>query len=136
MRKEPLRVVIAGGGTGGHLYPGIAVAREILARAEGSIVTFAGTAHGIETRVVPREGFELDVIRSAGLKGKSLAARAKGALLLPLGSVDAWRLLSATARVRSSGWRPSEAYRRWCSSRTPCLVLRIAGSRALPMRPR
>jgi UDP-N-acetylglucosamine--N-acetylmuramyl-(pentapeptide) pyrophosphoryl-undecaprenol N-acetylglucosamine transferase len=95
MRKEPLRVVIAGGGTGGHLYPGIAVAREILARAEGSIVTFAGTAHGIETRVVPREGFELDVIRSAGLKGKSLAARAKGALLLPLGSVDAWRLLSA-----------------------------------------
>jgi UDP-N-acetylglucosamine--N-acetylmuramyl-(pentapeptide) pyrophosphoryl-undecaprenol N-acetylglucosamine transferase len=95
MRREPLRVVIAGGGTGGHLYPGIAVAREILARAAGSIVTFAGTAHGIETRVVPREGFELDVIRSAGLKGKSLAARAKGALLLPLGGIDAWRVLSA-----------------------------------------
>jgi UDP-N-acetylglucosamine--N-acetylmuramyl-(pentapeptide) pyrophosphoryl-undecaprenol N-acetylglucosamine transferase len=95
MRREPLRVVIAGGGTGGHLYPGIAVAREILARAAGSIVTFAGTAHGIETRVVPREGFELDVIRSAGLKGKSLPARAKGALLLPLGGIDAWRVLSA-----------------------------------------
>jgi UDP-N-acetylglucosamine--N-acetylmuramyl-(pentapeptide) pyrophosphoryl-undecaprenol N-acetylglucosamine transferase len=86
--------VIAGGGTGGHLYPGIAVAREILARAPGSQVSFAGTAHGIEARVVPREGFELDVIRSAGIKGKSMAARARGALLLPLGGVDAWQLLS------------------------------------------
>ena len=94
MRKELLRVVIAGGGTGGHLYPGIAVAREILARAPGGTVSFAGTALGIETRVVPREGFELDVIRSAGLKGKSLLARARGALLLPLGGLDAWTVLS------------------------------------------
>jgi UDP-N-acetylglucosamine--N-acetylmuramyl-(pentapeptide) pyrophosphoryl-undecaprenol N-acetylglucosamine transferase len=86
--------VIAGGGTGGHLYPGIAVAREILSRAPGSHVSFAGTALGIESRVVPREGFELDVIRSAGIKGKSMVARARGALLLPLGGVDAWQLLS------------------------------------------
>ncbi len=94
MRKELLRVVIAGGGTGGHLYPGIAVAREILARAPGATVSFAGTALGIETRVVPREGFELDVIRSAGIKGKSLLARARGAVLLPLGGLDAWTVLS------------------------------------------
>jgi UDP-N-acetylglucosamine--N-acetylmuramyl-(pentapeptide) pyrophosphoryl-undecaprenol N-acetylglucosamine transferase len=86
-------VVIAGGGTGGHLYPGIAVAREILARAPASVVTFAGTALGIEARVVPREGFELDVIRSAGIKGKSVVARARGAMLVPLGGVDAFRLL-------------------------------------------
>src|SRR5919199_341251 len=66
-----LRVVIAGGGTGGHLYPGIAVARELLSRKPDTIVTFAGTMRGIESRVVPREGFELDVLRSAGLKGKS-----------------------------------------------------------------
>ena len=85
---------MAGGGTGGHLYPGIAVARELLRRAPDSRVTFAGTARGIEARVVPREGFELDVIRSAGLKGKSLTARARGAALVPLGLVDAWRLLS------------------------------------------
>jgi UDP-N-acetylglucosamine--N-acetylmuramyl-(pentapeptide) pyrophosphoryl-undecaprenol N-acetylglucosamine transferase len=94
MRTAPLRVVIAGGGTGGHLYPGIAVAREFLARAPDVTVTFAGTAHGIEARVVPREGFELDVIRSAGLKGKSPLARVRGAVLLPLGGLDAWRLLS------------------------------------------
>ena len=87
-------VVIAGGGTGGHLYPGIAVARELLARRPDARVTFAGTAAGIEARVVPREGFELDVIRSAGLKGKSTAARVRGAALLPLSAWDAWQVLS------------------------------------------
>jgi UDP-N-acetylglucosamine--N-acetylmuramyl-(pentapeptide) pyrophosphoryl-undecaprenol N-acetylglucosamine transferase len=90
-----LRVVIAGGGTGGHLYPGIAVARELLARHEGADVSFAGTQKGIEARVVPREGFALDVIRSGGLKGKSIADRARGAALLPLGFIDAWRIVSA-----------------------------------------
>ena len=89
-----LSLLIAGGGTGGHLYPGIAVARELLARVPGARVTFVGTAAGIEARVVPREGFPLELIRSAGLKGKSLAALARGAALLPLGAVDAWRVLS------------------------------------------
>lgn len=89
-----LRVVIAGGGTGGHLYPGIAVARELLAERPGAIVTFVGTTRGIESRVVPREGFELDTIRSGGLKGKSIADRARGASLIPLGLLDAWRVVS------------------------------------------
>jgi UDP-N-acetylglucosamine--N-acetylmuramyl-(pentapeptide) pyrophosphoryl-undecaprenol N-acetylglucosamine transferase len=88
------RVVVAGGGTGGHLYPGIAVARELQAARPGTAVSFAGTAQGIEARVIPREGFDLDVIRSAGLKGKSLSARLRGAALLPMSAVDAWRLLS------------------------------------------
>ncbi|MBI4487063.1 MAG: undecaprenyldiphospho-muramoylpentapeptide beta-N-acetylglucosaminyltransferase [Acidobacteria bacterium] len=91
---DPLRVVIAGGGTGGHLYPGIAVARELLARRSDVQISFAGTSRGIESRVVPREGFALDLIRSAGLKGKSLADRVRGAWLLPLGLVDAWRIVS------------------------------------------
>jgi UDP-N-acetylglucosamine--N-acetylmuramyl-(pentapeptide) pyrophosphoryl-undecaprenol N-acetylglucosamine transferase len=89
-----LRVVIAGGGTGGHLYPGIAVARELLARRSDASISFAGTARGIEARVVPREGFELDVIRSGGLKGKSLVDRARGAWLLPLSVADASRIVS------------------------------------------
>jgi UDP-N-acetylglucosamine--N-acetylmuramyl-(pentapeptide) pyrophosphoryl-undecaprenol N-acetylglucosamine transferase len=91
---RPLRVVIAGGGTGGHLYPGIAVARELLSRVPDAIVSFAGTAKGIETRVVPREGFALDLIRSAGLKGKSISERALGLGLLPLGAADAIGLLA------------------------------------------
>ena len=79
---DPLRVVIAGGGTGGHLFPGISVAKELLARVPEAQISFAGTAHGIESRVIPREGFTLDLIRSAGLKGKSVAERARGFGLL------------------------------------------------------
>jgi UDP-N-acetylglucosamine--N-acetylmuramyl-(pentapeptide) pyrophosphoryl-undecaprenol N-acetylglucosamine transferase len=90
-----LSVVIAGGGTGGHLYPGIAVARELLARRPATTVTFAGTARGIEARVVPREGFTLDVIRSSGVKGKSVFDRARGAALVPISLVDGWRIVSA-----------------------------------------
>jgi UDP-N-acetylglucosamine--N-acetylmuramyl-(pentapeptide) pyrophosphoryl-undecaprenol N-acetylglucosamine transferase len=95
MTDKAERVVIAGGGTGGHLYPGIAVARELKARRPGIAISFAGTAQGIEARVIPREGFELDVLRSSGLKGKSIGARLRGAALLPLSLIDAWRILSA-----------------------------------------
>jgi UDP-N-acetylglucosamine--N-acetylmuramyl-(pentapeptide) pyrophosphoryl-undecaprenol N-acetylglucosamine transferase len=91
---KPLRIVIAGGGTGGHLYPGIAVAREILRRNPNAQVSFAGTERGIESRVIPREGFALDVLRSAGLKGKSIASIARGVALLPLSGADAWRIVS------------------------------------------
>jgi UDP-N-acetylglucosamine--N-acetylmuramyl-(pentapeptide) pyrophosphoryl-undecaprenol N-acetylglucosamine transferase len=91
---EPLRVVIAGGGTGGHLYPGIAVAREIQRRDPAAVVTFAGTAYGLEARVLPREGFELDLIRSGGLKGKSLATRIRNVGLLAAGSAGAWTVLT------------------------------------------
>ena len=89
-----MRLLIAGGGTGGHLYPGIAVARELLRRVPGAEVTFVGTAQGIEARVIPREGFALDVIRSAGLKGKSPASLARGLALLPLSGLDAWRVVA------------------------------------------
>jgi len=89
-----LSILIAGGGTGGHLYPGIAVARELMARVPDATVAFVGTAAGIEARVVPREGFTLDVIRSAGLKGKSLASVARGVSLLPASAVDAWQVIS------------------------------------------
>ena len=87
-------LLIAGGGTGGHLYPGIAVARELLARVPDAAVTFVGTAAGIEARVIPREGFALELIRSAGLKGKSLQSIARGVGLLPLSAGDAWTVLS------------------------------------------
>ena len=90
----PLRVVIAGGGTGGHLYPGIAVARELLRRRPDALVSFAGTERGIESRVIPKEGLPLDVLRSAGLKGKSHLSFLRGLLLLPLSGVDAWRIVS------------------------------------------
>jgi UDP-N-acetylglucosamine--N-acetylmuramyl-(pentapeptide) pyrophosphoryl-undecaprenol N-acetylglucosamine transferase len=95
MSSDLLHVVIAGGGTGGHLYPGIAVARELLTRRPAAQISFAGTESGIETQVVPREGFALDVIRSGGLKGKSMVDQLRGAALLPLSLVDAWRIVSS-----------------------------------------
>ncbi|MGH9347767.1 MAG: undecaprenyldiphospho-muramoylpentapeptide beta-N-acetylglucosaminyltransferase [Vicinamibacterales bacterium] len=89
-----MRLMIAGGGTGGHLYPGIAVARELLARMPDAQVTFVGTAQGIEARVLPREGLTLDLIRSAGLKGQSAWRILRGTSLLPLSALDAWRVIS------------------------------------------
>lgn len=94
---RPLRVVVAGGGTGGHLYPGIAVARELLRREPDARISFAGTARGIESRVIPREGFPLDLLRSVGLRGASPLAYARGLALIPAGLVDAWRILSRRA---------------------------------------
>jgi UDP-N-acetylglucosamine--N-acetylmuramyl-(pentapeptide) pyrophosphoryl-undecaprenol N-acetylglucosamine transferase len=87
-------VLIAGGGTGGHLYPGIALARELQRRDPATQVSFVGTAQGIEARVVPREGYELDVIHVAGLKGKSRVERTIGFGLLPLAAVDSWRVIA------------------------------------------
>lgn len=90
-----MRILFAGGGTGGHLYPGIAVADELRRRDPATTVSFVGTARGLESRVVPALGLPLDLIRSAGLKGKSFVALLRGLALLPLSALDAWRVLSA-----------------------------------------
>jgi len=88
-----MRVLIAAGGTGGHIYPGIAVAQEIMRRDANSKVHFVGTARGLETRLVPQAGFELSLIESAGLKNVSLGARMKGLVILPRSFVSTRRLL-------------------------------------------
>lgn len=77
-----MKVIIAGGGTGGHLYPGIAVAREIL-RAPGSEVLFVGTQQGIEARVLPGEGLPLRFISVGKLKGMKMASTLKTLVTLP-----------------------------------------------------
>ena len=78
-----MRVLIAAGGTGGHIYPGIAVAKEILRREPESQVRFVGTARGLENKLVPQAGFEVSLIDSAGLKNVGAIARARGLLVLP-----------------------------------------------------
>ena len=62
-------MIIAGGGTGGHLFPGIAVAREIQRRDPASSLLFVGAEQGIETRIVPKEGFNLQTLPVGGIKG-------------------------------------------------------------------
>jgi UDP-N-acetylglucosamine--N-acetylmuramyl-(pentapeptide) pyrophosphoryl-undecaprenol N-acetylglucosamine transferase len=78
-----MRVLIAAGGTGGHIYPGIAVAKEIMRRDPRSEVRFVGTARGLENRLVPQAGFALSIIDSAGLKNVGAVARVRGLLVLP-----------------------------------------------------
>ncbi len=64
-----LKLLIAGGGTGGHVFPALAIAREWMSRGTEREVVFVGTQRGIETLLVPEAGFQLETIRSAGLKG-------------------------------------------------------------------
>lgn len=76
-------VIIAGGGTGGHIYPGIAIAQEFKRRKANCEIVFIGTARGLETKIVPREGFKLELIEVAALKGVGVGKRVKSLLLLP-----------------------------------------------------
>ena len=65
-----MRIVFAGGGTGGHLFPGLAVAREFQKRDEHTEILFIGTEQGIEYRVLPKEGFRLETLPVKGIKGR------------------------------------------------------------------
>jgi UDP-N-acetylglucosamine--N-acetylmuramyl-(pentapeptide) pyrophosphoryl-undecaprenol N-acetylglucosamine transferase len=87
-----MRVLIAGGGTGGHVIPALAIARE-LRDAHGAEVRFVGTARGLETRLVPEAGFPVELIRVGQLKGVSLATRARTLFDLPLGVMRCVELL-------------------------------------------
>ena len=79
-----LRILIAGGGTGGHVIPALAIARE-LRDAHGAEVRFVGTARGLETKLVPEAGFPLELVRSGQLKNVSAATRVRTMLDVPLG---------------------------------------------------
>ena len=102
-----MRVLIAAGGTGGHIYPGIAVAQEIMRRDANSKVHFVGTARGLETRLVPQAGFELSLIDSAGLKNVGRMAQMRGLVLLPksfLSAVGVIRKFRPEAVVGAGGY--------------------------------
>ena len=70
-----MRVIIAGGGTGGHLYPGIAVAEEIYRQEPDSDVLFVGTKTGIESRILPKEGYKLEIIPAGGVVNKNIFSK-------------------------------------------------------------
>jgi len=76
-----MRLLIAGGGTGGHLYPGIAVAEEVVRR--GGQVLFVGTSRGLEARAVPAAGYPLELLEVSGLKRVGFMAALRSLFLLP-----------------------------------------------------
>jgi UDP-N-acetylglucosamine--N-acetylmuramyl-(pentapeptide) pyrophosphoryl-undecaprenol N-acetylglucosamine transferase len=88
-----MKLLIAAGGTGGHIYPGIAVAKEILRRDEASEVLFVGTARGLETKIVPDNRFQLSLIHSAGLKNVGFIGKLKGLAVLPKSFLEARQII-------------------------------------------
>jgi UDP-N-acetylglucosamine--N-acetylmuramyl-(pentapeptide) pyrophosphoryl-undecaprenol N-acetylglucosamine transferase len=91
--KILMRVIIAAGGTGGHIFPGVAIAREFERRDQSAVILFVGTARGLETKIVPREGFDLELIRVGALKGVSVFERIKSLAGLPTSFLAALRIL-------------------------------------------
>ncbi|MDQ3821491.1 MAG: undecaprenyldiphospho-muramoylpentapeptide beta-N-acetylglucosaminyltransferase [Acidobacteriota bacterium] len=127
-----MRVLIAAGGTGGHIYPGIAVAKEVMRRDPESEVRFVGTARGLETRLVPKAGFELSFIESAGLKNVGLTARLRGLLLLPKSFLEARKLIrefKPDAVLGAGGYVSGPVLMTAALMRIPTLVME---SNALP----
>ncbi len=106
MRK---RLMIMAAGTGGHIFPGIAIAQTM--RARGWEVSWLGTAHGMETELVPKAGIPMDSIDFAGMRGKGLGHTIKGA----------FKMLGAFA-----------ACRRYLGQRKPDVVLGMGGYVAFP----
>ncbi|MCH7476617.1 MAG: glycosyltransferase, partial [SAR324 cluster bacterium] len=79
-----MRILIAGGGTGGHLFPGLAIADAFLSRHPSAEIRFAGSSYGIEHRVIPARGFRLYRIPVRGLYGVSWRRRAWVLAMMPL----------------------------------------------------
>jgi len=92
-----MRLIMAGGGTGGHLFPGLAVAREFQRRDRTTEILFVGTEIGIEKRVLPKEGFPLATIPIRGLKGRGLRGFIQALYGIP---VSFFRSLGIIARFR------------------------------------
>ena len=90
---KPLRIVIAGGGTGGHLFPAIAVAQEFMARQPHSRVRFISTGNAFERSALARAGFPLHRIASEGIKGRGTWQKLRAASKVPVGLVQAMGII-------------------------------------------
>ena len=88
-----MKLLIAGGGTGGHVFPAVAIAREWLSRGAEREVVLVGTQRGIEMKLVPQAGLPLETIRVAGLKGKGGTTLVKNLAMLGTGLADAFGVL-------------------------------------------
>lgn len=88
-----MRVVFAGGGTGGHVYPGLSVAEALRREIEDVELLYIGRAGGAEERIVTRAGLPYAGVRAAGIRGKSPVAMARGIAALVAGAAQAWRIL-------------------------------------------
>ena len=98
-----MKLLIAGGGTGGHVFPALAIAEEWLARGNEREVVLVGTERGIEMKLVPQAGLPLETLRVAGLKGKGGVTLVKNIAMLAPAMLDAWRVLRKHNPVAAFG---------------------------------
>jgi UDP-N-acetylglucosamine--N-acetylmuramyl-(pentapeptide) pyrophosphoryl-undecaprenol N-acetylglucosamine transferase len=98
-----MKLLIAGGGTGGHVIPAIAIAREWLSRDKEREVVLVGTERGIEMKLVPQAGLPLETLRVAGLKGKGGATLLRNVAMLAPAMLDARRVLRKHKPVAAFG---------------------------------
>lgn len=98
-----MKLLIAGGGTGGHVFPAIAIAREWLSRGNEREVVMVGTQRGIEMKLVPLAGLPLETLRAAGLKGKGGLTLVKNFAVLFPGMIDAFSILRKHKPVAAFG---------------------------------
>ncbi len=83
--NRALGILIAGGGTGGHLFPGIAIAQEFRCRNAATRIIFVSTGNPLERSVLAKAGFELDCITAAGIKGRGIWNQLKSTVKIPIG---------------------------------------------------
>jgi UDP-N-acetylglucosamine--N-acetylmuramyl-(pentapeptide) pyrophosphoryl-undecaprenol N-acetylglucosamine transferase len=98
-----MKLLIAGGGTGGHVFPALAIAQEWLGRGQEREVVLVGTERGIEMKLVPQAGLPLETLRVAGLKGKGGATLVKNVAMLVPAMLDARRVLRKHKPVAAFG---------------------------------
>jgi UDP-N-acetylglucosamine--N-acetylmuramyl-(pentapeptide) pyrophosphoryl-undecaprenol N-acetylglucosamine transferase len=100
-----MRVILAGGGTGGHLFPGLAVAREFQRRDSMAEILFVGTEQGIEFKVLPREGFKLETLPVKGLKGRGIRGLLDALWGVPAGVFRSLSIIRLHQQVSRSSCR-------------------------------
>lgn len=89
-----MKIIIAGGGTGGHLFPGIAIAEAFLKKDSGNEVLFVGTDRGLEKRVLKEMGYPLETLDIEGIKGRSWKRSMAAALKIPGSMMQAYKIIS------------------------------------------
>jgi len=88
-----MRIALAGGGTGGHLFPGIAIAEELRKLDSSTEVIFIGTEHGIEASIVPMEGYPIRYLRAEGIAGKAVMKKVKAGIKTVFSIYDSYMML-------------------------------------------
>ncbi|MBK7670779.1 MAG: undecaprenyldiphospho-muramoylpentapeptide beta-N-acetylglucosaminyltransferase [bacterium] len=99
MSDARVRILITGGGTGGHVYPGLAVAEQLRRLAPGAEIRFVGTSRGIESTLVPKAGWPFTAVAASGFRGLGMVARLRFLVNFALGGLGSLGLLLR--------WRPA-----------------------------